>query len=306
VTEGLENVRKVGRPRLRRWATAALLLLLLALSTITSVDRYAEREYEALFQRAFITFALARTLNGLISAVQGTELALQPAGVGVTLTPGEVLDPVNDLVERFSWIMLGATISLGIQQVLLDVGQWWGLRVLVAALGLAWLWLRLRRAAAAGDEEAVGGAAGFERTLFQVFVVVLFLRFAVPLAVIANEALYHLFLEGRYQQSQQVIESAGADLEQASAQTPDAAAEADAEAPGLMESLGRSLSGTRNALDFRQRLENIRERAGEVIEHLIQLSVVFVLQTALLPIAFLWIFLQLARQLFRQTFGNRD
>ncbi len=299
-------MRKVGRPRLRRWATAALLLLLLALSTITSVDRYAEREYEALFQRAFITFALARTLNGLISAVQGTELALQPAGVGVTLTPGEVLDPVNDLVERFSWIMLGATISLGIQQVLLDVGQWWGLRVLVAALGLAWLWLRLRRAAAAGDEEAVGGAAGFERTLFQVFVVVLFLRFAVPLAVIANEALYHLFLEGRYQQSQQVIESAGADLEQASAQTPDAAAEADAEAPGLMESLGRSLSGTRNALDFRQRLENIRERAGEVIEHLIQLSVVFVLQTALLPIAFLWIFLQLARQLFRQTFGNKD
>jgi hypothetical protein len=306
VTEGLENVRKVGRPRLRRWATAALLLLLLALSTITSVDRYAEREYEALFQRAFITFALARTLNGLISAVQGTELALQPAGVGVTLTPGEVLDPVNDLVERFSWIMLGATISLGIQQVLLDVGQWWGLRVLVAALGLAWLWLRLRRAAAAGDEEAVGGAAGFERTLFQMFVVVLFLRFAVPLAVIANEALYHLFLEGRYQQSQQVIESAGADLEQASAQTPDAAAEADAEAPGLMESLGRSLSGTRNALDFRQRLERIRERAGEVIEHLIQLSVVFVLQTALLPIAFLWIFLQLARQLFRQTFGNKD
>ncbi|MCU0990066.1 MAG: hypothetical protein MUE63_10925 [Xanthomonadales bacterium] len=299
-------MRKVGRPRLRRWATAALLLLLLALSTITSVDRYAEREYEALFQRAFITFALARTLNGLISAVQGTELALQPAGVGVTLTPGEVLDPVNDLVERFSWIMLGATISLGIQQVLLDVGQWWGLRVLVAALGLAWLWLRLRRAAAAGDEEAVGGAAGFERTLFQMFVVVLFLRFAVPLAVIANEALYHLFLEGRYQQSQQVIESAGADLEQASAQTPDAAAEADAEAPGLMESLGRSLSGTRNALDFRQRLENIRERAGEVIEHLIQLSVVFVLQTALLPIAFLWIFLQLARQLFRQTFGNKD
>ncbi len=299
-------MRKVGRPRLRRWATAALLLLLLALSTITSVDRYAEREYEAMFQRAFITFALARTLNGLISAVQGTELALQPAGVGVTLTPGEVLDPVNDLVERFSWIMLGATISLGIQQVLLDVGQWWGLRVLVAALGLAWLWLRLRRAAAAGDEAAVGGAAGFERTLFQVFVVVLFLRFAVPLAVIANEALYHLFLEGRYQQSQQVIESAGADLEQASAQTPDAAAEADAEAPGLMESLGRSLSGTRNALDFRQRLENIRERAGEVIEHLIQLSVVFVLQTALLPIAFLWIFLQLARQLFRQTFGNKD
>jgi hypothetical protein len=300
------DLRKDGRPRLRRWAMAVLLLLLVTLSTITSIDRYAEREYEALFQRAFITFALARTLNGLISAVQGTELALQPAGVGVTLTPGEVLDPVNDLVERFSWIMLGATISLGIQQVLLDVGQWWGLRLLVAALGLAWLWLRLRRATAAENEQAPGGAAAFEKTLFQAFIVVLFLRFAVPVAVIANEVLYELFLESRYQQSQRVIESAGADLEQASAQMPDAEADADAAAPGLFESLGRSLSGTRDALDFRQRLESIRQRAGEVIEHLIQLSVVFVLQTALLPIAFLWLFLQLARQACRRAFGNKN
>lgn len=296
------------RPRLRRWATTALLLLLVALSTITSIDRYAEREYEALFQRAFITFALARTLNGLISAVQGTELALQPAGVGVTLTPGEILDPVNDLVERFSWIMLAATISLGVQHVLLDVGQWWGLRALVALLGLLWLWVWLRRATNSGEAGVAGNATAVEKTLFQVFIVVLFVRFAVPIAMIANEALYHLFLQSRYQQSQQVIESAGADLEQATlpARDAEADADADAEAPGLIESLGRSLSGTREALDFRQRLDTIRQRASEMIEHLIQLSVVFVLQTALLPLAFLWIFLQVARQIFRQNFQRRD
>jgi hypothetical protein len=206
VTEERVEMGKRERPRLRRWASVGLLLLLVLLSSITSVDHYAEREYAALFQRAFITFALARTLNGLISAVQGTELALQPAGVGVTLTPGEVLDPVNDLVERFSWIMLAATISLGIQQVLLDVGQWWGLRALVALLGLLWLWARLRRAPG-GDEGAAADPPPFEKTLFRVFIVVLFVRFAVPVAVIANEGLYHLFLEGRYQQSQQVIES---------------------------------------------------------------------------------------------------
>lgn len=286
------------RPALRRWAGAALLLLLLALSSITSVDRYAEREYEALFQRAFITFALARTLNGLISVVQGTELALQPAGVGVTLTPGEVLDPINDLVERFSWIMLAATISLGVQQVLLDVGQWWGVRVLVALLGLAWLWFRLRRPASAPD-----GRHAFEATLFRVFVVVLFIRFAVPVAMIANEALYELFLANRYQESQQVIESAGAELERAAARSETASeAGAPAAEPGLFESFGRSLSGTREKLDFGQRLDDIKRRAGEVVEHLIQLSVVFVLQTGILPIAFLWIFLQLFKRIFRRGY----
>ena len=113
-------------------------MLIGALSLTPFVDQRAGADYEKLFQRAFVTFALARTINGVISVVQGTEVALQPAGVGVTLTPGEILDPVNDLVERFSWIMMGGTISLGIQNVLLDVSAWWLIQALVAALA-AWL-----------------------------------------------------------------------------------------------------------------------------------------------------------------------
>jgi hypothetical protein len=279
---------------------AGLLLLVVVASSLTTVDRYAETRYEALFQRAFITFALARTLNGLISAVQGTELALQPAGVGVTLTPGEILDPVNDLVERFSWIMLGATISLGIQQVLLDVGQWWGVRWLVALLGLAWLALRLFRQ---GAREQGGG--GWERNLLRALIIVLFVRFAVPLTMISNEALYRLFLEDRYLESSHVVESAGEQMERVveqAAERQGEGAQVDGAEPGFFESIGRSLSGAGEALDFNQRLERMQERAAEVIEHLIQLSVVFVLQTAILPIAFLWIFLQLLKQIFRKNY----
>jgi hypothetical protein len=271
---------------------AGLLLLVVAVSSITTVDRFAEQKYEALFQRALVTFALARTLNGLISVVQGTELALQPAGVGVTLTPGEILDPVNDLVERFSWIMLGATISLGIQQVLLDVGQWWGVRLLVALLGVAWLILRLRRRR--GEE---GKSESAEHMLLRVLVIVLFLRFAVPVAMIANEALYDLFLESRYVESAEVIESAGEQLER-TVERAEQGSQAEGEEPGILESLGRSLSGTREALDFSERLDRISARAAEVIEHMIQLSVVFVLQTGILPILFLWIFLQLIKRVF--------
>jgi hypothetical protein len=287
------NSTRPAPPGPRLWLLTALLLLVVALSSITSVDRYAEREYEALFQRAFVTFALARTLNGLISAVQGTELALQPAGVGVTLTPGEILDPVNDLVERFSWIMLGATISLGIQQVLLDVGQWWGVRLLVALLGAAWLVLRIRRRNAGHKS-----GAGLEQALLRALIIVVFVRFAVPAAMIANEALYHLFLETRYVESSEVIETAGEQMEAVAEQAAEDRAASGAE-PGLLESLGRSLSGAGEALDFNERLDRVRERTAEVVEHLIQLSVVFVLQTGILPIAFLWVFLQLLKQSIR-------
>ena len=267
----------------RQWLLAALMVAVVLLSSFSTVDRYAEQEYESLFERALITFALARTLNGVISAVQGTELALQPAGVGVTLTPGEVLDPVNDLVERFSWIMLGATLSLGVQQILLDIGQWWGMKLLVAVLCLGWLWYAWRRRPVEERDRL-----RLDRFLVRALVVVLFLRFAVPLAMTANEAVYALFLESKYQESTQVIEAAGAELEQVTVE-PDLPEEGEV---GILESIGRTFSSTADSFDFEDRLDEISERASELIEHLLQLGVVFIFQTGILPIAFLWLFLR--------------
>ena len=280
------------RSPLSRWLLVALVSVTVLLSTLTPVDRLAETKYDALFQRALITFALARTLNGVISAVQGTDLALQPAGVGVTLTPGQVLDPINDLIERFSWIMLGATLSLGVQQVLLDMGQWWGVRLLLAVLGLLWLWVRLRHFSGQGPK-----SAGSERLLFRVFIIVIFIRFAVPVAMIANEGLYRVFLEPRYIESTQVIETAGSEITEAS--TDDAEVGVEEAESSMLDSLGRMLESAHNSMDFKQKVAYIGERASDLIEHLIQLGVVFILQTGILPIAFLWIFLQLFKQLFR-------
>ncbi|MFC1689765.1 hypothetical protein ACFL07_08960 [Pseudomonadota bacterium] len=280
------------RPALARWLLILLVSATVLLSTLTPVDRMAESQYNALFQRALITFALARTLNGVISAVQGTELALQPAGVGVTLTPGQALDPINDLVERFSWVMLGATISLGIQQVLLDIGQWWGVKVLLGALALLWLWFRLRRSNA-GE----GDSSASEKMIFRVFIIVAFIRFAVPMAMIANEGLYRVFLETRFEESTQIIESAGTEIKEInSSETPDLQVEAET---GMLDSLERMYENTLKSMDFQQKVEYIADRTSDVIEHLIQLSVVFILQTGILPIAFLWVFLQLFKQIFR-------
>jgi len=269
----------------------ALLALLVGLSSFTSIDQYAEEDYEVLFQRALVTFALARTLNGLISAVQGTEVALQPAGVGVTLTPGEILDPVNDLVERFSWIMLGATISLGVQQVLLDVGQWWGIRLLVVLSGLAWLWVSLMTR----NGISVSGRR-LDSTLLRVFLVFLFLRFAVPLALIANETLFDLFLQSKYLESTEVIESAGSDIESAVSSGEESNAQ---EPQSIMGRLERALESTGEALNLSRRVEYIKNRAADVIEHLIQLSVVFIFQSAILPLAFLWALVHVLKRLIR-------
>ena len=278
---------------LKKWTIALALLLAAILSVLPVVDQRAKENYESLFQRAFVTFALARTLNGVISAVQGTEIALQPAGVGVTLTPGEILDPVNDLVERFSWIMLGATVSLGIQNVLMDVSAWWLIKLLLAVSAIWLLVLYIRK-----DEPGKG-----RRLLTRVFLVALFLRFAVPMTLIVNDALYQLFLEPRYLESTELVMAAGQEIEQIGESGQDSG-EPGKEAvfgSGMLGSLGEAMDRTRDALKLGDKVAQIKARAAEMIEHLIQLSVVFILQTGILPIVFLWLFLQLAKWVILPT-----
>ena len=273
---------------IKQWLFSLVLLLVAALSVTPFIDQRAAADYEQLFQRAFVTFALARTINGVISVVQGTEIALQPAGVGVTLTPGEILDPVNDLVERFSWIMMGATISLGVQNVLLDVSAWWVIQALVSALA-AWMLIRIWYPGQESQARRV--------ILKRVFLSLLFIRFAVPVMLIGNDLLYQQFLEERYQQSTEVITEAGRELEQI---TEEASADNTEDTDdSMLDSITRAWNSTVDSIDLSARLERMQSHAADVIENLIQLSVVFILQTGLLPVAFLWFFVQVFKRLFR-------
>jgi hypothetical protein len=264
-----------------------LSLLLLAVAVTAAlpvVDEGAQDRYQDMFQRALVSFALARTLNGVISTIQGTELAVQPAGVGVTLTPGEILDPVNDLVERFSWVMLASSVSLGMQQVLLEVSRWWPVKVaavLFCALALFFVWR---------SDNAV-----LRRWLSHFLVVVLFVRFAAPVMLIFNDTLYEVFLDPRYQESAQMVSATGAELEKLGASDPISDADSERGEAGFFGSISRVMNGATEALDFRARVERISEYTGKMIEHLIQLCVVFLIQTVFLPLGFLWFLLAWAR-----------
>ncbi len=273
---------------IKQWLFSLVLLLVAALSVTPFIDQRAAADYEQLFQRAFVTFALARTINGVISVVQGTEIALQPAGVGVTLTPGEILDPVNDLVERFSWIMMGATISLGVQNVLLDVSAWWVIQALVSALA-AWMLIRIWYPGQGSQARRV--------ILKRVFLSLLFIRFAVPVMLIGNDLLYQQFLEERYQQSSEVITEAGRELEQITEEA--SAGNTEDTDDSMLDSITRAWNSTVDSIDLSARLKRMQSHAADVIENLIQLSVVFILQTGLLPVAFLWFFVQVFKRLFR-------
>ncbi|HSH29804.1 MAG TPA: hypothetical protein VK971_07850 [Thiohalobacter sp.] len=271
---------------LRRSLLSLCILLLLGLAHGGWLDT-AGRDYtEAGFKRALVTFGIARGLNGVISVAQGTEVAFQPAGVGVNFAPGQILDPANDLIERFSWVMLVSSTSLGLQRVLLDITAWTGttwLVTLVAAPALILLWWCPRRV---GD---------WPQRLLQLTLLLLVIRFAIPLIALAGEGVYGLFLQPRYAASTLELEQSTERIGRINESTRQRLEEEGT--PGLLERAQRAYDSMVGSLDLETRTAELRATLARVSEHTIDLIVVFVLQTVILPLLFLWLLIRLVKGL---------
>lgn len=273
--------RPVGVGVKSRYAKAgagAVALILVVVANLGLVDKPGEAYTEEGLQRALLTFGVVRGLNAVISVAQGTEIAVEPVGVGMTFTPGEILDPVNDLIERFSWVVLASGTSLGIQRVLLDVTAWVWFTVLVtvsvlAAAAVA-LWPRPVR-------------PGLRRGVYRLAAVLVLLRFAVPLIAICSEGLYQVFLAPQYEDSSQALEKTAESISEINEESRQSPPE-DGETSILM-SIKRVYESATGVLEVEDRIEAFKEAAAEVSEHALNLIVVFVMQTILFPLVFLWL-----------------
>ncbi len=240
---------------------------------LQTVDQTATEQVENSLTRALASFALARVTNGVISVIQESEVAVSPAGVGLNLALGQVLDPLNDMVERFSWVMLVALASLGVQRFLIEISPWLGIELLGCLAFLLWLaglwfgrWLRV-------DLVSFG-----KRLLFLAIVV----RFAVPLTATLNQTTYEHFLADRHDVASHSIAETNAELQLVEA-IPDTS-----EDESWWQQFTSRLKQAEQAIDFEQVQNWLKQRSTLMVENFLDLLVVFLLNTVILPIAFLW------------------
>ena len=259
------------------WTIVAVVAAAIAVSGFAddTSDTYA---VEA-FKRALVTFAVARGLNGVISVAQGTEVAVEPGGVGVNFTVGQILDPINDLIEQFSSVMLVATSSLGLQKILLNMTGWWGTTVVfvLAALFLA------------GSTWWPGGARPVTAAIaMKVFLIAAFLRFALPILIVGTHIVFSGFLESEHDAAAAVLEATSSEIEEFSQEETEPLGD-DA---SFAERLGDMWDSSMRQLDVSGRIERLKESASNASEQIVNLIVIFVLQTIILPLAFLWLFVE--------------
>ena len=264
-------------PKLKIARDIALLLGLLgvlACSWIAPMDAPAMTQVDAGLKRALVSFASARALSGALSVVQAAQVDIQPGGVGVTLSPGQFLAPLNELAKHFADLMLLACVAFGIQKVLISISGYWLISTVLTVVAIAW----------AVSHHRQGHAP---RWLSRTLVLMLMLRFAIPVAMLGTDALSQKFLAEDYTAAQSAIDTTTTEAGKAKAPEPPASDGKSwlPQMPNWVPSMS----------EIKDRYIKMMHAVEQSTEHMVKLMVVFLLQTLLLPLLIIWALFGIAK-----------
>jgi hypothetical protein len=256
----------------------AFTLIALGFALTFTIDENAKKLVDDSFKQAVIVFGSAKALNAVISLAQGTELNLPFVIVAV----GEVLDPINDLVEQFSLVMLASMVSLGIQKILLNfVTNNIYNYILFAFIIVFNIWLFKRFT----NDEALRNL--FFRTTF----ILLFLRFSIPLIGYINDFSYTYFVKPEYN-----IEN----LNQNIIKVKEEVSKVNQETI-IQKEESSFINKVMEKFDskyYEKKIEEYKNAVDNSSEYMIDLIIVFVFQTILLPIVFLFLLYSFVKSIF--------
>ena len=268
-----------------------ILVLILVLSLTLGVDESAQKIQDAAFERAMIAFGLAKGLNAVISLIQGTELSFTPVGVGLNFSVGEVLDPFNDMVERFSWVMLLATVSLGIQKILLLLSSKIFIQLaLVLSVGLSLLFIWVKQ---------VKNSLFLSYSL-KLFVLVLLLRFSAIIFVFISQEFYISTLEPQYVEASAIVENTKVELEKLHSKNKTLVEAQNQE--GFFDSVGSKYDKIIESLNISRQLDALQSSIENASRKIITLITIFVVQSVVMPLLFLWMLVIGVKLIFRSEF----
>ena len=268
---------------IRRLPLYKLLISLLCLGFLSGlwfypVDTLSKTIVDDSLKEAVIVFGVAKGLNAAISMAQGTQITAIP---GFIIAIGEALDPLNDLVEQFSWVMLASITSLGIQKILSNiiVGNLYTI-LLVGSVALFNLWLYVRFR----DDQKI-------RAYFMRFVTMLiFLRIAIPLMAVANIYIYEHYVKHDYniEKTQMAVSQSSQELQaiNSATATPNR---------GFWDSVSEKF----DTAFYKQKLAHYEQIATHASENILNLMVAFIFKTIVFPLIFLFLLYKIASSLIR-------
>jgi len=285
-----------------------LIILLSVASFFDIIDKTSSEQLDKSFKRSLAVFAIARGLNGMISVIQGTEIYATPAGVGVNFAVGQIVDPMNDMLERFSFVMLISSVSLGVQEIMLEISNKSFLKlilILFATILLFMIWI---------DKIRYKRIFSF---VLKIFIILSFLRFIIPLIVLSSELVYDYILEPKYIESKNALIFSSLEIEniiiKVESNTKEQIVVKNNVEKSTLKKMQNYFSETIDSLNISKKLESLKLKLKNILQNLddkfehsinyiLVLITIFIVQSILLPLFSLWIFIRLFKNFLNQKF----
>ena len=180
----------------RKMYLVGFISLAILISWFELIDRASAAYVDTALIQATATFAIARGFNAIVSVLQSVQVGI----LGASVTIGEVLDPINDLVEQFSSLMKYAIGSLIIQKILLEIVSNIYFKVFLTISGVALIYVMMSNRA---SHLALAAKS---------FIFVLFLRYIIVFAVVMNAMVDSAFLSDRVKNDINILEKYPLDI----------------------------------------------------------------------------------------------
>lgn len=253
---------------------------------IPVLDETADTYFRDSITKAGVSYGVCRVINATVSVIQQSSVQLEPAGIGLSLAVGQIVDPINDMVERLSNVLVMSITSLGVQELAYEISI-----TLVPPI-LAVLLLSLSALVWFNNERLLK----LQRILLSIVVIASIARFCLPISSIANGFLQEHFFEDKIVQANNDLSRGTADLDKLK----------DVHLPeydGIVGTLENSASYLKQkSIDFKKAIATILENKALIVENLLKLTFlylgIFVIQVLILPLLVFWFLMRIVNSLF--------
>jgi len=237
-------------------------------------------------EKAALAYGTTVIINSSVSVIKESDITMEPAGFGLSLAIGQILDPVDDMTERLSDVLVTSIASLGIQRVIFEIGITFVpklLAILIIVLAIL-LWF---------DEKRIGRISKF---LIRMSLLLLIFRFLLPFSSVVNDILYGGYFEPKIGEATNRLELYSQELDTfKDFSFPDS--------DGIWETITNSAAFlSEKTIQFSDALIAVVDNLGGIIDNLVLLTWLylglFVIQVIALPLLMFWVMIKLVNLFF--------
>jgi hypothetical protein len=267
-------------------ALIAGLLFMLPGLKLPYIDSRTDSYFKSTISKAGITYGVCRGVNAAVSVIKESQIQIEPAGVGVSLAAGQILDPLDDLTERASDVLITAIVSLGIQKIAYDLCVAFAPPLIGTALLLFVLLSFIK-----GET-----AQSLHRLLLRGVILLAVARFCLPASSMASRFLNETYFLPQMEQARDALTLGSPELDKVKDfRLP--------ESDGFWDTAGNvSASVADKTKDLAAALRALAQNMSAIIETLLRISALyaalFLVQVILLPLLAFWLLVKLANSLF--------